>query len=46
MTTDAAQRATFLTEIRSRGITDLIIFSHGWNNDRRVAHMLYDRDWV
>jgi hypothetical protein len=40
---DAAQRATFLTEIRSRGITDLIIFSHGWNNDRRIAHALYDR---
>ncbi|MDQ3152299.1 MAG: serine-threonine protein kinase, partial [Actinomycetota bacterium] len=40
---DAAQRATFLTEVRGRGITDLIIFSHGWNNDRRVARMLYDR---
>jgi hypothetical protein len=40
---DAAQRDTFLTDARDRGITDLIVFSHGWNNDRRIALELYER---
>jgi hypothetical protein len=40
---DPAQQATFFTEVRNLGITDLIIFSHGWNNDRRGALMVYDR---
>lgn len=40
---DTAQRALFLTEVRDRGITDLIVFSHGWNNDRRIALVLYER---
>src|SRR5437763_12435163 len=40
---DPTQRDSFLTEIHDHGITDLIIFSHGWNNDRRVALELYQR---
>ncbi len=40
---DTAQRDTFLTDARDRGITDLIVFSHGWNNDRRIALELYER---
>jgi hypothetical protein len=40
---DTAQRDTFLTEVRDRGVTDLIVFSHGWNNDRRIALELYER---
>ncbi|MEV6103552.1 serine-threonine protein kinase [Streptomyces sp. NPDC051940] len=26
-----------------RGITDLVVFSHGWNNDRSIATRLYSR---
>ena len=40
---DTAQRDTFLTEVRARGITDLIAFAHGWNNNRRIAIELYER---
>jgi hypothetical protein len=40
---DTAQRDTFLTEVRNRTITDLIVFAHGWNNDRRIALELYNR---
>jgi hypothetical protein len=38
---DTAQRDTFLTEVPGRNITDLVIFSHGWNNNRRIATELY-----
>jgi hypothetical protein len=40
---DAGKRTAFLTELPARGITDLIVFSHGWNNDRRIALELCDR---
>jgi hypothetical protein len=40
---DGAQRDAFLAEVRSRGLTDVIVFSHGWNNDRRIANELYQR---
>ncbi|MDT7581781.1 MAG: hypothetical protein QOK35_3045, partial [Pseudonocardiales bacterium] len=40
---DGAQRDAFLAGVRSRGITDVIVFSHGWNNDRRIAGELYQR---
>jgi hypothetical protein len=40
---DGTQRDAFLAEVRSRGITDVIVFSHGWNNDRRIANELYQR---
>jgi hypothetical protein len=27
----------------ARGLTDLVVFSHGWNNDLSTANALYDR---
>jgi len=41
--TDAGARDRFLTEVRDAGITDLVVFSHGWNNDHRIATSLYER---
>lgn len=38
---DPAQRDALLAQIR--GLTDLVIFSHGWNNDISTADELYDR---
>jgi hypothetical protein len=29
--------------IRAAGVTDLVLFSHGWNNDEAVAKSLYGR---
>lgn len=40
---DGAQRDAFLAEVRPRGVTDVIVFAHGWNNDRRIANELYAR---
>lgn len=40
---DPTQRDIFLTGVRDHGITDLIVFSHGWNNDRQMALGLYQR---
>jgi hypothetical protein len=40
---DAAGRDAFLAELPGRGVTDLIVFAHGWNNDRGIALRLYDR---
>lgn len=34
--------ATAVSEIAAAGITDLFVFSHGWNNNRAVARSLYD----
>lgn len=31
------------TEVSAQNITDLFIFSHGWNNDRADARELYER---
>jgi len=39
---DTAQRDAFLLEATNRKITDLVVFSHGWNNDRRIATELYN----
>lgn len=39
---DSAQREAFLSEVTARGITDLIVFSHGWNNNQRIATELYN----
>jgi hypothetical protein len=33
----------FINEVAARNISDLYIFSHGWNNDRAMALSLYDR---
>jgi hypothetical protein len=41
--TDAAARDAFLAEVAGSGITDLLVFSHGWNNDHRIATALYER---
>jgi hypothetical protein len=35
--------ATFLQELPSANLTDLLIFSHGWNNDEATAMDLYAR---
>jgi hypothetical protein len=29
--------------IRTTGVTDLVVFSHGWNNDEAAAKSLYER---
>ena len=41
--TDSGARDRFLTEVRDAGLTDLVVFSHGWNNDHRIATELYER---
>lgn len=40
---DGGQRDAFLAEVPARGITDVIVFAHGWNNDHRIAMELYTR---
>ena len=40
---DAAHRDAFLAGLPGAGVTDLIVFSHGWNNDRGIALRLYER---
>ncbi len=40
---DGGQRDAFLAEVPGRGITDVIVFAHGWNNDHRIAMELYTR---
>jgi hypothetical protein len=39
---DARRRATLLQEVPQHGITDLFVFSHGWNNDPATARLLYN----
>jgi hypothetical protein len=39
----AARDLTLESEIAAGGVTDLIVFAHGWNNDREVAHQLYEQ---
>jgi hypothetical protein len=38
---DPTRRDAFLREVPGSGITDLVVFSHGWNNDPGTAHRLY-----
>jgi hypothetical protein len=38
---DSDRRAAFLAEVPAAGLTDLFVFSHGWNNDRAVAARLF-----
>jgi len=40
---DAAAIDGLIAELGSQRITDLFIFSHGWNNDRTAALTLYKR---
>ncbi|MDF2741481.1 MAG: uncharacterized protein K0S88_2851 [Actinomycetia bacterium] len=37
-----AEVGKLLGELPGRGLTDLFVFSHGWNNDRRQARRLYE----
>jgi len=38
---DPATVDTLVSEVKSQGVTDLFIFSHGWNNDEAAASWLY-----
>ncbi|MCQ4208979.1 serine-threonine protein kinase [Streptomyces longispororuber] len=40
---DPARRDRLLREVPERGVRDLVVFAHGWNNDRSIATRLYDR---
>lgn len=40
---DPAVLADLKNRVGAAGLTDLIIFSHGWNNDEAAATSLYDR---
>lgn len=40
---DAKQRDRLLQQVPERGVKDLIVFAHGWNNDRPGATRLYSR---
>ena len=39
---DTTAIAEFKQEVTQQGITDLFIFSHGWNNDHSMAMELYE----
>src|SRR5882757_1084569 len=39
---DSTAAAKAVVEIKAAGLTDLFVFSHGWNNDRTTAQKLYD----
>ncbi len=39
---DGDAEATFLREAREKGITDVVVFSHGWNSNRTAATRLYN----
>ena len=39
--TDATQLPALIDGLRKNKITDLFIISHGWNNDEKDAHALY-----
>ncbi|MFK0111035.1 serine-threonine protein kinase [Streptomyces sp. NPDC091217] len=38
---DGAERDRLLREVTGHGVRDLIVFAHGWNNDRSGATALY-----
>jgi hypothetical protein len=38
---DAGAISRVVSEVNQESITDLFIFSHGWNNDRTAATKLY-----
>ncbi|WP_405672592.1 serine-threonine protein kinase [Streptomyces sp. NBC_01530] len=38
---DGPERDRLLAEVTRRGVRDLIVFAHGWNNDRSGAIRLY-----
>jgi hypothetical protein len=40
---DRPERDRLLTQVTGEGVRDLIVFAHGWNNDRTGATALYRR---
>ncbi|MCW7943040.1 serine-threonine protein kinase [Streptomyces hygroscopicus] len=38
---DGAERDRLAAEVTQRGVRDLIVFAHGWNNDRSGATSMY-----
>ncbi|MFK4148360.1 serine-threonine protein kinase [Streptomyces sp. NPDC004065] len=40
---DGPERDRLLAQVPARGVRDLIVFAHGWNNDRSGATRLYSR---
>ncbi|NUP19357.1 MAG: serine-threonine protein kinase [Streptomyces sp.] len=40
---DGGRRDRLLSGVAERGVRDLIVFAHGWNNDRSGATRLYSR---
>ncbi|AZM52371.1 serine-threonine protein kinase [Streptomyces sp. WAC 01529] len=40
---DTAQRAALLSGTERESVTDLLVFAHGWNNDKKDARKLYRR---
>ncbi|MFF6782252.1 alpha/beta hydrolase [Streptomyces sp. NPDC012510] len=40
---DTGQRDRLLDGVAGRGVVDLVVFAHGWNNDRSGATRLYGR---
>ncbi|MFJ8822178.1 serine-threonine protein kinase [Streptomyces sp. NPDC102467] len=40
---EPGRRDRLLREARERGVRDLVVLAHGWNNDRTMATRLYDR---
>ncbi|NGN66643.1 serine-threonine protein kinase [Streptomyces sp. A7024] len=40
---NAGQRSRIERQAAAEGVTDLLFFSHGWNNDRSIATRLYSR---
>ncbi|MFE6285129.1 serine-threonine protein kinase [Streptomyces sp. NPDC057877] len=38
---DARRRDRLLAGVAARGVRDLVVFAHGWNNDRSTATRLY-----
>ncbi|MCZ4118176.1 serine-threonine protein kinase [Streptomyces sp. H39-S7] len=40
---DVRQRDQLLAGATAAGVTDLVMFAHGWNNDQSMANWLYDR---
>jgi hypothetical protein len=39
---DTGTTEALLTETRNRNLTDLYVFTHGWNNDRATARRFYE----
>ncbi len=38
-----AQLSELIDGVKSTGVTDLVLFSHGWNNNEQAAKSLYER---